>query len=291
MNRVRSLGWLAAAVWAVVAAAGCVSLEKHKQVQFALRKSQEKNEQLARDLQDERTRAATLEKQLSSKDNELGVQKSLTANLQQENERLRSSYDRLQEEFQTLVKKLGMPKPIGVERVLPAELDKALKDFAAAHPEVVQYEPKRGVVKWKSDLLFALGSDVVKQSAAEALRSFAQIVNSPAGTGFDVIIVGHTDNVPIVKPQTKAKHPTNWHLSVHRAISVMNQLRRAGVKVERMGVMGYGEYRPIASNATKEGRQKNRRVEIFLVPSGSVGPVSENLWQPGQSDVVFAWAR
>lgn len=288
MTRLRILASGAALASIAVLVSGCVGLDEHNRVKFALRKSQSKNEELARDLEDARAKAGLLEQQMVGKENELGVQKSLAGSLQQENQRLSSAYEQLQQEFSALVKKLGMPKPIVLERLLPPDLDKALADFAAGHTEAVEYDAKRGVVKWKSDLLFALGSDVVKQSAVEALKGFAEIVNSPAAGGFDVIVVGHTDNIPIVKAQTRAKHPTNWHLSAHRAISVMNQLSRTAVKPERLGVMGYGEYRPVAANDTDANRQQNRRVEIFLVPSTSVAPVSQNLWRVGQGDLVFA---
>lgn len=291
MTKLRILASATPLALIALLASGCVGLDEHSRVKFALRKCQAKSEELARDLEDARAKAGLLEQQMVGKENELGVQKSLAGSLQQENERLNSAYGQLQQEFSALVKKLGMPTPIVLERVLPPDLDKALADFAAAHTDAVEYDAQRGVVKWKSDLLFALGSDVVKQSAAQALKGFAEIVNSPAAGGFDVIVVGHTDNIPIAKAQTRAKHPTNWHLSVHRAISVMNQLQRAAVKQERLGVMGYGEYRPVAPNDTDANRQQNRRVEIFLVPSTSVAPVSQNLWRVGQSDLVFARAR
>ena len=102
------------------------------------------------------------------------------------------------------------------------------------------------------------------------MKKFAEIVNSPDAAGFDVAIVGYTCNTPIKKAETKAMHKTNWHLSTHRAISVMNMLGEDGVNSARMGVMGYGEYRPIADNTTKEGRSKNRRVEIYLVQKDGV---------------------
>jgi len=102
----------------------------------------------------------------------------------------------------------------------------------------------------------------------------AGIIDSPAAADFDAVIVGHTDNIPIVKPETKAKHPTNWHLSVHRAISVMNVLRGGAVAPDRLGVMGYGEYRPAVANDTKANRAKNRRVEVYLVPKHAVGQQS-----------------
>jgi chemotaxis protein MotB len=64
-------------------------------------------------------------------------------------------------------------------------------------------------------------------------------------------------------------HPTNWHLSVHRAISVENLMESNGVSPTRISVKGYGEYRPLEANeAGKKGNPKNRRVEIYLVAAG-----------------------
>ena len=75
----------------------------------------------------------------------------------------------------------------------------------------------------------------------DALRGFSDIIKSPAAAGFEVIVVGHTDNKPISRPQTKQNHPTNWHLSAHRSIAVANVLLRNGYQPERVGVMGCGE--------------------------------------------------
>jgi chemotaxis protein MotB len=134
---------------------------------------------------------------------------------------------------------------------------------------MVTYDAARGTVKWNADLLFALGSDVVKQTSIQSLNAFTNIMKSPSASGFEVVVVGHTDNVPIVRVETKAKHPTNWHLSVHRAISVASVLRSNGYDARRIGVMGVGEYRPIADNSTPAGASQNRRVEVYIVPLGS----------------------
>jgi chemotaxis protein MotB len=120
-------------------------------------------------------------------------------------------------------------------------------------------------------LLFALGSDVVKQPGKEALAGFAEVIVSPAGAGFEVAVVGHTDNRPISRAATKQAHPSNWHLSVHRAIAVASVLQGSGVEPTRIGVTGYGEFRPVATNDTAEGRRQNRRVEIYIVPAGTLG--------------------
>ncbi len=151
---------------------------------------------------------------------------------------------------------------------LPVELTTKLEDFAKEH-EMVTYDASRGIVKFKSDLLFEKGSDTVASDAVEAVKSLCEILSSEEAEGFDVIITGHTDDIPIEKPETRQKHPTNWHLSTHRAISVLNVMAESNVDLERMSVRGFGEYRPIAENKpNKKGNPLNRRVEIFIVPEG-----------------------
>jgi len=152
---------------------------------------------------------------------------------------------------------------------LPVELSTMLEDFAKQQPDMVTYDASRGVVKFKSDLLFDKGSDNVAASAAEAVKSLTAILNSEQGKKFDVIIAGHTDDIPIQKPETREKHPTNWHLSSHRAIAVLNVMERNGIDPKRMSVRGFSEYRPVAENKPgKGGNPQNRRVEIYIVAEG-----------------------
>ena len=152
--------------------------------------------------------------------------------------------------------------------VLPVELNTALEDFAAQN-DMVEYDPDRGLVKFKSDLLFELGSDKVTTSAAETVRTLCTILNTSEARQFDIIVAGHTDDVPIRRPDTLAAHPTNRHLSSHRAISVVRVLEGCGLDAKRMSTRGFGEYRPVAPNAPgNKGNTQNRRVEIFIVPSG-----------------------
>jgi chemotaxis protein MotB len=143
-----------------------------------------------------------------------------------------------------------------------------LEDFAK-DKEMVEYDSSRGIVKFKSDLLFEPGSDIVAPTAGEVIKSLCKIMNSEQGKKFDVIIAGHTDDIRIGKPETREKHPTNWHLSAHRAISVLDIMSNSGISPERMSVRGFGEFRPIAPNApNKKGNSQNRRVEIYIVPQG-----------------------
>ncbi len=152
---------------------------------------------------------------------------------------------------------------------LPVELSTMLEDFAKQQPELVTFDENMGIVRFKSDLLFEKGSDIVTPEAVESVKSLCAILNSEQGKKFDIIIAGHTDDIPILKPDTKAKHPTNWHLSAHRAISVLDIMGANNIEQQRMSIRGFGENRPVAPNKpNKEGNPQNRRVEIYIVPEG-----------------------
>ncbi|MFG0329124.1 MAG: OmpA family protein [Phycisphaerales bacterium] len=157
--------------------------------------------------------------------------------------------------------------------ILPAEIDTALRDLAAAHPELMSYDPQRGMVRLASDLTFALGSDQVNDSAKQSLNRLADVLKSGAATNFEVRVVGHTDQVPIRRAETMAKHPTNMHLSVHRAISVRDVLVNQGVESSRVSVAGWGPYRPAVASASGAAPQ-NRRVELYILPMSASTPMA-----------------
>jgi chemotaxis protein MotB len=144
-----------------------------------------------------------------------------------------------------------------------------LEDFANSQ-DMVTYDASRGLVKFKSDLLFEKGSDTVASDATSAVKALCGIMNSTQGLQFDIIVAGHTDDMPIRRAATKAKHPDNWHLSVHRGISVLNIMTATSVDPKRVSVRGFGQYRPVEPNAAgNKGNPKNRRVEIYIVPQGT----------------------
>ena len=151
---------------------------------------------------------------------------------------------------------------------LPAELNNMLADFAKGQ-EMITYDEARGIVKFKSDLLFDKGSDTVAASSMDAIKSLCAILNSEQAQNFDVIVAGHTDDLKISRPETKQLHPTNWHLSAHRAISVLETMTSNGIIPQRISVRGFSEFRPIADNVPSQGNQQNRRVEIYIVPKGA----------------------
>jgi hypothetical protein len=74
--------------------------------------------------------------------------------------------------------------------------------------------------------------------------------------------------MPVSRAETKAAgHKDNWYLSAHRAISVGSELMSHRVGSQRIGVLGYADQRPIASNSSEAGRAQNRRVEVLILPT------------------------
>ncbi len=240
---------------------GCAPRSDYDQL-WTLNKTLE-SEKLAADqaAKDAEEQANALRNQLRGMQQDLETQRRLADNLKAENTRLDQAFKNAQD----LMNRIPMEPqaPVIVSSPLPPALDSALRNFAASHPNAVEYDPARGAVKWKSDLLFASGSDVLRSDVKSTLRSFGDVVNTPNAVAFDIIVVGHTDNDPIKHAMNRG-HLTNWHLSAHRAISVAAELK-GYIDPQRIGVMGYGEYRPVAPNDTKENKTLNRRVEILLL--------------------------
>jgi chemotaxis protein MotB len=248
----------------MLTAGGCVSKAKYDELMAMNRKANdERNAALAaaQQLRAENQRLtdelANVQNALASKDKEISLLQSAKNDLQK-------AYDDLMAKYQALA---GKPPTIMEGIVLPPELDVALKDLAARNPELLEYDARHGMVKLKSDLTFEKGSDFVKPEAKAALAKFVQIVNSQTGMKYNIYVAGHTDDIPILKPETKRTHPDNWYLSVHRAVAVEKELSSAGLAPQRIGAMGFGEYHPIAPNAPgKKGNALNRRVELWIVP-------------------------
>jgi len=273
---------LAAMAGSWTMATGCVSRDEYLRTEFARRKAAERADSLERDLADERNKSQALEAEREALRRELDTKSAYAETLKGENERLDAFVKKLQGQMDNVLAK-GMGRVEVVEVKLPPELDKALKELAAKYPDTIEYDAKKGAVRWKSDLTFAKGSDEVKEEVKASLKAFADIVDSAAASQFEVVVVGHTDTLPI-GPITGRKHPTNWHLSVHRAIAVMFTLKGDGVDYLRMGCMGYGEFRPRVPNPSTGGSEENRRVEIFLVSSKEHVPGMDTAMYKNKND-------
>ena len=237
---------------------GCVAQDQVDHLQTLLRLSKEQNQELQAELEAERAaRAALLEQSR-------GGDAAALEQLERANARIA--------ELEAALGRAEESLRMAGRGQIDVQVDAALAELAAANPGLMTYDPDRGMIRFRSDLTFDSGSDVVKPAAKPGLAELAKIVNQPRAQQYDLRIVGHTDNVPVVK--SRAQHPTNWHLSVHRAISVRNEMDRAGVASNRFVVAGYGPYRPVVANGPK-GAEANRRVEIYLIPAGERAAVQE----------------
>lgn len=114
------------------------------------------------------------------------------------------------------------------------------------------------VIHINADLLFPSGSALMNVTAIPILSRLGMILQTVPNP---IQIQGYTDNRPI----HTAQFPSNWSLSVARAVTVVQLLKVLGVSPRRMVAAGYGKYHPIASNKTVAGRSKNRRVDIVIL--------------------------
>jgi chemotaxis protein MotB len=123
-------------------------------------------------------------------------------------------------------------------------------------------------VKLKDKILFSSGSAALGKEGKVALDAVAEAFKDLKDK--TVLVAGYTDNVPIGK---KGGYNDNWDLSSARATSVVRYLASKGVDPHMLGVAGYSEYRPLATNETADGRSQNRRIEIALTAADYTPPV------------------
>jgi chemotaxis protein MotB len=148
---------------------------------------------------------------------------------------------------------------------LPPGVSTQLANLSRRYPSL-QFDSTTGAAKLDSDLLFDPGDAELKEDAQDLLKEFAHIMRAPESRDLKMMVVGHTDSLKITKHEVRDRFPDNFHLSAARALAVADFLKQAGVPSQRIGVSGFGDHEPIASNATAEDRRRNRRVEIFVLP-------------------------
>jgi chemotaxis protein MotB len=170
-------------------------------------------------------------------------------------EKLLSERERTLDEMRKIISQKD-----SITRRLNGILRNALLGF---NSDELSVEIKNGkvYVSMSDKLLFKSGSSAVEAKGKEALKLLGGVLDK--NTDIDILVEGHTDNVPI----KTSVYKDNWDLSVARATSIVRIL--AGdykITPTRMTASGKGEYFPKADNATAEGRAKNRRTEIILSP-------------------------
>jgi chemotaxis protein MotB len=113
------------------------------------------------------------------------------------------------------------------------------------------------VIELTSNVLFDSGSTEIKEAGQTALTELAGVLQQIKNREF--LVAGHTDDV--------GQESANWELSTARAVEVVQFLQEAGVDPTKLAAAGYGEYAPVASNETAEGKALNRRIEVIMMPN------------------------
>jgi chemotaxis protein MotB len=229
---------------------GCAS---NSELLDSSRALQERNTQLVAENQSLRTALDAAQSELGGLRKANADIRALADQLLSENARLKDLLARYDSEFQNL--KFA---------ALDTETDAALRELAAQYPDLIEYDAARGLLRFKSDFTFGSGSDVVSSSGKSSIDALARILNSPAAQNYDIRIIGHTDSQRI-SANTARNHPTNWHLSTHRAISVGRELQTMGIDPTRIEAAGRGEYDPLVPNTGSGNTPQNRRVDIYIV--------------------------
>jgi chemotaxis protein MotB len=176
------------------------------------------------------------------------------ANARAENEKDKDQISALQTEVDDLKKEKEQAGQMakGLEEEMRSDLES--KDVAISNLK------GKLTVNILDRVMFDSGEAVLKPAGESVLRKIASIL---AGhPELKIQVTGHTDNVPI-----RNRFPSNWELSAARALAAVHFLtEKVGVDPRRVGAAGYGEYRPIAENSTAEGRARNRRIAITVLP-------------------------
>ncbi len=150
--------------------------------------------------------------------------------------------------------------PVLLEKV-EMRLRDAMRDLIASDQVRVRRDANWVELEIRDNLLFTSGSAALNAQAGEPLARIAATLKPLPNR---IQVEGFTDNVPI----SNSQFLSNWELSAARAASVVHVLSRGGVAAVRMAAIGYGEHRPVADNATPEGRNRNRRVVLVVLGEG-----------------------
>lgn len=217
----------------------------------------ERNKLLQEDLMRARADLQRVEKVLADRSAEAGTAMA----------EMRQEIDRLIEDNNLL--KQQLEEELRAREARLAEVQSTYDELVGKlEQEIERGEVKISELKGKltvnvvDKILFDSGRADLKPAGIKVLQQIGDILSSAVDKNIQV--EGHTDNVPI-SGSLATKYPSNWELSTARATTVLHFLQeRVGISGERLSAVGYGEYQPIASNSTADGRAQNRRIQIVL---------------------------
>jgi len=228
---------------ALLLSVGCVSSTKFDLVQS--------------DLQEKTKENATLQSQNDDMKRQLADLNGKLESSQKDNEELKGKVGELSPKAQRAEQ---LEKSTQTYQDLAKKLE---KEIQAGQIEITEMK-NRLTVTMVDKIIFPSGSTEISPEGKTVLSKVVEILKSIKDKRIQV--EGHTDNVPIVSG-LKKRFPTNWELSTARATEVVRYLQESGgLDPKLLCATGYSEYQPVATNDTNEGKRKNRRIEIVLLP-------------------------
>ncbi len=207
--------------------------------------------------------AETLASQNDSLQSQVKSLKDENEGLKKDQDLTRKEKDALQAKVDELSQKAEKAEKLERATQTADELRKKLeKEIQEGQVQITEMK-NRLTMTMVDKILFSSGSADINKDGKKVLDKVISILKDVKDKRIQV--EGHTDNVQIVS-SLKKRFPTNWELSTARATEVVRYLQDGGIDPRILSATGYAEYMPVAPNDTDEGRHKNRRIEIVLLP-------------------------
>ena len=289
----------------LITVSSCVSSKKYKELDDKYIKMRSENVELRERLDTLENKQLRCETDLENARTQLEMMKKKYETLEKLYKVKENAYNKLQQSYQALSKSSSQTLAFEAEKnqKLLQELEKKQQELAQERAELdakikkinqleqliakkdqkltnlknslsraltgfknqgLKVEERNGkiYISMENKLLFDSGSWKVKKNGQKAIDKIANILS--INPDVEIMIEGHTDNVPY---HGKGSLVDNWDLSVKRATSVVRQLmKNKNIDPKRLVAAGRSKYMPVADNSTKEGRAKNRRIEVILTP-------------------------
>ncbi len=257
---------------AVISVSGCISAKKYHSLEADYAALQNKNTAIYQENEDCKSNLGAANVKIAGLQDQLDAERKHVQSLQSSLEKCLNSTSQGNTNISKLVDEINASnkyiqqlvnsknKSDSLNMVLTNNLTRSL---SREEMQDVDVQVLKGVVyiSLSDNMLYKSGSYEISDKAGETLSKIAKIITDYKD--FEVLIEGNTDNDPITRQNIR----NNWDLSALRASSVVQALQtNYGVDPKRLTAGGRGEYNPIASNSTPEGKMKNRRTQIIITP-------------------------
>ncbi|BCA79236.1 OmpA family protein [Desulfuromonas sp. AOP6] len=240
-------------------------LTYNEKVEAQRDEARRRNEGLEQDLVRARADLERIESVLTARDEETG---EALAQMRQEIDRLETANRALRQEIEQ--ERIAREARLAHLKSTYDELvEKMEQEISRGEITISELQGKL-TVNMVESILFDSGKADIKPAGKEVLKRVGKILKGVDNK--EVRVEGHTDNVPI-SPRLQDIFPSNWELSTARATNVVHFLQEESkISGSLLAACGYGEFRPIASNANAQGRAQNRRIQIVLAPLDASSP-------------------